>query len=75
MLLFQGSPALSDFKLNKLLEELQASVTSVTCLAAHYVHFVELSEDLDEHETAVPISCWNMALPSWSMIARVSIFW
>ena len=53
MLHIQGSPALSDFRLNKLLDELKARVPAVSGLASHYVHFADVSETLDEDESSI----------------------
>ena len=53
MLLFQGSPALSDFRLNKLLDKIRSCVPIVSRLSAHYVHFVELSSSFDKKETVI----------------------
>lgn len=53
MLLFQGSPALSEFRLNKLLDKIRELVPVVSRLSAHFVHFVELSASFDQKETDV----------------------
>lgn len=49
MLILPGSPALSAFRKEKLLEALP----QVAALSARYVHFVEVSADLDERERRV----------------------
>jgi phosphoribosylformylglycinamidine synthase len=48
MLLFQGGPALSDFRSQKLLDALQLKVAEIRNISARYVHFIELrgGEDL-----------------------------
>ncbi len=51
MLRFRGSPALSPFRLEKLLTVVQRQVAVVTDLYAEYVHFVDGS--LNDHERAV----------------------
>ena len=48
-----GPPALSDFRIAKLLERLRAQEPAVAALAARYVHFVELSQPLTASEQAV----------------------
>ena len=53
MLHIQGSPALSDFRLNKLLDELKALVPAVSGLASHFVHFADVSESLDDAESTI----------------------
>ncbi|MDH5711375.1 MAG: phosphoribosylformylglycinamidine synthase [Gammaproteobacteria bacterium] len=53
MLHIQGSPALSDFRLNKLLDELKALVPAVSGLASHFVHFADISEPLNEAEATI----------------------
>ena len=49
MLILPGSPALSAFRKEKLLEALP----NVAALSARYVHFVELEAGLDEREQRV----------------------
>ncbi len=46
----QGAPAISDFRLNKLLSLLSETITDLDELSASYCHFVKLSSDLDESE-------------------------
>ncbi|MDQ2075370.1 phosphoribosylformylglycinamidine synthase [Marinimicrobium sp. ABcell2] len=46
MLILHGAPALSAFRLEKLLAKLQHAVPGISGLAAHYVHFIELREPL-----------------------------
>ncbi len=53
MLHIQGSPALSDFRLNKLLDELKTLVPAVSGLASHFVHFADVAESLDESESTI----------------------
>ncbi|MDT8452183.1 MAG: phosphoribosylformylglycinamidine synthase [Gammaproteobacteria bacterium] len=53
MLHIQGSPALSDFRLNKLLDELKARVPAVSTLASHFVHFADVFETLNEDESSI----------------------
>ena len=53
MLHIQGSPAHSDFRLNKLLDELKMLVPAVSGLASHFVHFADVSESLDEAESTI----------------------
>lgn len=52
MLILQGGNALSDFRVNKLLPALQACVSEISSIQAHFIHFAETSADLDEKEQA-----------------------
>ncbi len=53
MLILHGAPALSDFRLNKLLDQLQVIDPNITGVVAQFVHFADLSEQLDDAETHV----------------------
>src|SRR5690554_3734516 len=53
MLILRGAPALSTFRREKLLTRLQQSVSGLTALSAHYVHFVQLREPLNAEEQTV----------------------
>ena len=53
MQVFIGSPALSQFRLEKRLLEIQQLVPAVMSLNSHYVHFVDLTAELDEAEAVV----------------------
>ena len=53
MQFFTGSPALSDFRLARLLAEIQTGVSAASGLSTHYVHFADLSSDLTEVESEV----------------------
>jgi len=53
MLHIQGSPALSDFRLNKLLDELKTLVPAVSGLATHFVHFADVDEALNDEESSI----------------------
>ena len=48
MLTLQGAPALSDFRINKLIDEL--SVPGLYALDAAFIHFVDLDRNLTEEE-------------------------
>jgi phosphoribosylformylglycinamidine synthase len=48
MLQLPGAPAFSAFRLDKLRARLRQAVGDVAGVAAHYVHFVELEQTLDE---------------------------
>ncbi len=50
MLHLPGCPALSEFRLNKLLAQCREQVTSVSGLRADYLHLVELVEPLADEE-------------------------
>ncbi|MBV1787016.1 phosphoribosylformylglycinamidine synthase [Marinobacterium sp. D7] len=53
MLVLRGAPALSAFRHDKLLASLGSSLSGVTGVYAEYVHFADLSADLDEQEQQV----------------------
>ncbi len=53
MLQLRGAPALSSFRLNKLLDQLTSACGSVSGLYAEYVHFAELETDLTDQQQAV----------------------
>ncbi len=53
MLILRGSPALSPFRLEKLLSRVQQTVPSVDHLSAEFVHFVDLEEKLDEAQRGI----------------------
>ena len=46
MQFFLGSPALSQFRLNKLMSDIQADVPAVLSVATHYVHFADVDGKL-----------------------------
>ncbi len=50
---FIGSPALSIFRQEKLLNQLQAVLPEITQLTAHFVHFVDTDKTLSNEETGV----------------------
>ena len=53
MLIFQGLPALSKFRNQKLLASIQDIESSVTALYAEYVHFVEVNKALTAEESLI----------------------
>ncbi len=53
MQVFIGSPALSQFRLEKRLQEIQQLVPDVSAIDSHYVHFVDLQAKLNKEETLV----------------------
>jgi len=53
MLQFRGAPALSAFRIERLLATLAGQVPAVRGLAADYLHFVDLSRPLAPDETRV----------------------
>ena len=53
MLHLRGCPALSDFRLQKLREQIALHVPSLTAIQAEYLHVVELDEALDNEQQAV----------------------
>ncbi len=53
MLTLRGAPALSDFRLTKLLRKLHSLDATIGALTAEYVHFAELSAELSDEHTQV----------------------
>ncbi len=53
MLILRGSPALSQFRLQKLLQDLTAARVPVRAISAEFVHVAELASDLTASERAV----------------------
>ncbi|MDF2178961.1 phosphoribosylformylglycinamidine synthase [Aliiglaciecola sp. CAU 1673] len=53
MLVLRGAPALSDFKIQKLLDRLRAQDLPVTGLYAEFMHFAHLQADLQDSELQV----------------------
>ncbi len=53
MLILRGSPALSPFRLAKLLQDLSAAALPARALGAEFVHVIELSGDLTAAERTV----------------------
>ena len=51
MLTLRGAPALSGFRLNKLLQRLSAVAGEAIRLSAEYIHFVELDGELSATDT------------------------
>jgi phosphoribosylformylglycinamidine synthase len=52
MEILRGSPALSAFRINKLLARFQAARLPVSNIYAEYVHFADLNAPLNEEELA-----------------------
>ena len=53
MLKIPGTFALSDFRVKKLLAELQAVEPTITAVSARFIHFVDIENDLNECQTAI----------------------
>jgi phosphoribosylformylglycinamidine synthase len=53
MLQLPGPPALSAFRIAKLLERLRALESTITQLSAHFVHFIELAQPLSAAEQRI----------------------
>ncbi|UCB56034.1 MAG: phosphoribosylformylglycinamidine synthase [Thiotrichales bacterium] len=53
MQFFTGSPALSSFRLEKLLAEIKQQIPTVSCIASHYIHFVDIEGELTQDESKV----------------------
>ena len=51
MQFFTGSPALSSFRLEKLLAGIKQQVPTVNCIASHYIHFADIDGELPQAET------------------------
>src|SRR5690554_5628065 len=53
MLILRGAPALSTFRTQKLLANVQQQVPAVTALSAEYVHFADVSAPLSDDQHSV----------------------
>jgi len=53
MLILRGAPALSEFRLNKLLQRLAVLVGEDAQLSAEFVHFVEVEGELSEQQMQI----------------------
>src|SRR5688572_23297202 len=53
MFTLPGAPALSPFRIAKLLESLRAREPGITGLTSRFVHFVDTSGDLEAQESAL----------------------
>ena len=53
MLRFRGSPALSAFRLKKLLVTLRERIPQVTGLYAEFIHFVDTAKPCNSHEQEI----------------------
>ena len=53
MLHLRGCSALSDFRLQKLHQQLALQIPSLTTMHAEYLHIAELSEALNPHQQVV----------------------
>ncbi len=53
MQIFIGSPALSNFRQEKLFNQIQAVLPEITQLTAHFVHFVDEDKKLNDEEVTV----------------------
>jgi len=53
MLILRGAPALSDFRLQKLLNQIQQRNPAFCGISAHFIHFVDVRETLNNDETDV----------------------
>ena len=51
MLILRGTPALSDFRLQKLSSDFKAAGLSVASVYAEFLHVVDLSAELSDAET------------------------
>lgn len=53
MLIIPGAPALSDFRIAKLVASLSGEISSLRGLSAQYIHLVDIAVALDSERTAV----------------------
>mgnify|MGYP000202234048 CR=1 FL=1 len=53
MQFFTGSPALSSFRLDKLLAEIRQKIPTANCIASHYIHFADINGELTAEESGV----------------------
>ncbi len=50
MLKLSGPCALSNFRINKLLAEIQLVEPSIKAVSARFIHFIDVAEDLDDQQ-------------------------
>lgn len=69
MLILPGAPALSDFRLQKLLQRCTDLGIAVTGLSADYVHLIDVESELsqDEHETLVKLLTYGPKIEAASV--------
>ena len=53
MLKIPGTSALSDFRVKKLLAELQVVEPNITAVSARFIHFADIENDLNDSQTAI----------------------
>ncbi|HEY8035198.1 MAG TPA: phosphoribosylformylglycinamidine synthase [Methylobacter sp.] len=53
MLKISGTSALSDFRINKLLAELQSIEPAIKAVSARFVHFVDIENDLSDSQSGI----------------------
>ncbi len=53
MLILRGTPALSDFRCQKLLKSLQSEVPEITGMMAEFQHFIKTRSDITDEQTRV----------------------
>jgi hypothetical protein len=53
MLKISGTSALSVFRINKLLAELQAIEPAIKAVSARFMHFVDIENDLDDRQAGI----------------------
>ena len=53
MLKIPGTSALSEFRVKKLLAELQATEPNISAVSARFIHFIDVENDLNESQTAI----------------------
>ena len=50
---FRGSPALSTFRVEKLLRQIRQNLASIKAIHSEYVHFAEIDGELSEAEQQI----------------------
>ena len=53
MLKISGTSALSDFRINKLLAELQSIEPAIKAVSAQFIHFVDIENDLNDGQSGI----------------------
>ncbi len=53
MLKISGTSALSDFRINKLLTELQSIEPAIKAVSARFIHFVDIDHDLNDSQSDI----------------------
>lgn len=72
---FRGSPALSTFRIEKLLNQLKSSISGITSLQAEFVHFANIQGDLSTEQSITLEKLLTYGPAYEPQDQKVSYFW